>query len=107
LGGYIDLSTRKQLQDVLGAAARGVAHLVIDMSRLAFMDSTGLSALIEVYKRLDARGATLDLAAPQPIVAKVLQISGLDEVFRVHASLTQAVTRASRDGEPATHGTDL
>ena len=107
LGGYIDVSTHKQLQEVLAGACRGVSHLVIDMSRLEFMDSTGLTVLIEAYRRLDARGATLDLAAPQPIVAKVLEISGLDQVFRVHASLLQAVTRATGEGEPAAPMTDL
>jgi anti-anti-sigma factor len=106
LGGYIDLSTRKQLRDVLAAAAKGTSHLVVDMSRLGFMDSTGLSVLVEVHRRLDGRGGTLALAAPQPIVAKVLQISGLDQVLAVHASLTQALARSGGEGEPATPATD-
>jgi anti-sigma B factor antagonist len=91
LGGYIDLSTRKHLHDVLFGAAKATSHLVVDMSRLGFMDSTGLSVLIDVYKRLTMRGATFALAAPQPIVAKVLEISGLDQVLQVHPSVAQAV----------------
>ena len=101
LGGYIDVSTRRQLQDVLNAASNGAAHLVVDMSRLGFMDSTGLSVLVEMYKRLAKRGGTLRLAAPQPIVAKVLAISGLDRVLTVHASAAQAAALAGGDGEPA------
>jgi len=106
LGGYIDVSTRKQLRDVLAAAAKGTSHLVIDMSRLGFMDSTGLSVLVEVYRRLNGRGGTLALAAPQPIVAKVLQISGLDQVLTVHANLTQALARSAGEGEPAAPATE-
>ncbi len=100
LGGYIDLSTRKQLQEVLNAAANGACNLVIDMSRLGFMDSTGLGVLIDIYRRLDGRGATVALAAPQPIVAKVLAISGLDRVLAVHTSLAQAIACVTEDGEP-------
>jgi len=100
LGGYIDLSTRKQLQEVLNAAANGACNLVIDMSRLGFMDSTGLGVLIDIYRRLDGRGATVALAAPQPIVAKVLAISGLDRVLAVHTSLAQAISCVTEDGEP-------
>lgn len=99
LGGYIDLSTRKQLRDLLNTASKGVCHLVIDMSKLEFMDSTGLNVLIDLYRKLEARGATLDLAAPRPIVAKVLEISGLDRVFRVHTGLAQAMGGAT--GQPA------
>jgi anti-sigma B factor antagonist len=99
LGGYIDLSTGKQLQDVLNAAAKAASHLIVDMSRLGFMDSTGLSVLIDMHKRLDARGNTLALAAPQPIVAKVLAISGLDRVLSVHPSVAQAVAVADSEAE--------
>jgi anti-sigma B factor antagonist len=91
LGGYIDLSTGAQLRDVLEAAAETAPFLIVDMSRLAFMDSTGLSVLIDMYRRLDKRSGTLALAAPRPIVAKVLSISGLDLVLNVHASVADAV----------------
>jgi len=106
LGGYIDVSTRKQLQDVLNAASNGAGHLVVDMSRLGFMDSTGLSVLVEMYKRLAKRGGTLALAAPQPIVAKVLAISGLDRVLTVHASAAQAAALTVGNGE-CTAATDI
>jgi len=100
LGGYIDLSTGKQLRDVLDAAAKTASYLVVDMSRLGFMDSTGLSVLVDMYKRLDKRGGSLALAAPQPIVAKVLAISGLDRVLKVHASVAQAVATSAGGGAP-------
>jgi anti-sigma B factor antagonist len=99
LGGYSDLSTRKQLHDVLMAAAKGTAHLVVDMDRLGFMDSTGLSVLVEVHRRLNGRGGTLALAKPQPIVAKVLAISGLDQVLAVYPSVAQALARSVGEGE--------
>ena len=100
LGGYIDLSTRNQLQGVLREASNAASHLIVDMSRLGFMDSTGLNVLVDTHKRLDARGGTLALAAPQPIVAKVLSISGLDRVLRVHTSVAEAVAAEAAAAEP-------
>jgi anti-anti-sigma factor len=100
LGGYCDLSTRKQLSDVLTAAAKGTSHLVVDMDRLGFMDSSGLSVLVDVHRRLGGRGGKLALAAPQPIVAKVLAISGLDQVLAVYPSVAQALVRPVGEGEP-------
>jgi anti-anti-sigma factor len=91
LGGYIDLSTGAQLRDVLEAAGKTAPFLIVDMSRLSFMDSTGLSVLIDMYRRLGKEGGTLALAGPQPIVARVLTISGLDLVLDVHASVADAV----------------
>jgi anti-anti-sigma factor len=91
LGGYIDLSTGAQLRDVLEAAAHTGPFLIVDMSRLGFMDSTGLSVLVDTYRRLDKRGGMLALAGPQPIVAKVLSISGLDLVLNVHPNVADAV----------------
>jgi stage II sporulation protein AA (anti-sigma F factor antagonist) len=99
LGGYCDLSTRKQLSDVLTAAAKATSHVVVDMDRLGFMDSTGLNVLVEAHRRLNGHGGTLVLAAPQPIVAKVLAISGLDQVLAVYPSVTQALARSVGDGE--------
>ncbi|MGE5287256.1 MAG: STAS domain-containing protein [Micromonosporaceae bacterium] len=100
LGGYSDLSTRDQLRDVLNAAAKGTSHLVVDMSRLGFMDSTGLGVLVDVHKRLSGRGGKLALAAPQPIVAKVLAISGLDQVLDLYPSVALAIARPVGEGEP-------
>ena len=105
LGGYSDLSTRGQLRDVLTAAATQTSHLVVDMSRLGFMDSTGLNVLVDVDRCMDGRGGTLALAAPQPIVAKVLRICGLDEVFTVHASMPEAMAGVAEGAEtPAPAG---
>jgi anti-sigma B factor antagonist len=91
LGGYIDLSTGAQLRNVLEAAGNTAPFLIVDMSRLGFMDSTGLGVLIDMYRLLGKHGGKLTIAAPQPIVAKVLAISGLDLVLNVHRSVADAV----------------
>lgn len=55
--------------------------LVIDLSRLAFIDSSGLSALIRINQRMTGAGRPLEIVQPGPTVAKAFEITGLDRVL--------------------------
>ena len=59
----------------------GIKRLVIDMSELSFMDSTGIGVLIGRYKRLKPRGIPIFLRAPNPAVDRVLGLSGIYEIM--------------------------
>lgn len=84
LTGDLDVSNRDELREVLDALlAAGSPHLVVDVSGLAFADCAGLSVLIEARERLAGRGRTLTVTAPQPIVRRLLEITGMDVVFRL------------------------
>jgi len=82
LSGELDLATAPWLRDHLaGIAANGAECVVVDVSGLSFIDSTGLSVLVDGWKRLRERGGDLVLESPSPAVAKVLDIAGLKDVF--------------------------
>jgi anti-anti-sigma factor len=86
LVGEADVTTRV-LGEVLGAeAAKKPRLLLVDMSRLTFIDSAALHEIVRVYRRLRADGCLLAIASPSPWVARVLQLSALDQVIPVHAS---------------------
>lgn len=88
VGGEIDLYTAPQLRDALvGALEDGARRLVIDMSRVEFCDSTGISVLLSAMKRSRDKEGDLELVAPKPAVTKVLEVTGLDEVFTIHQDL--------------------
>ncbi|WP_193373306.1 STAS domain-containing protein [Nocardiopsis xinjiangensis] len=88
VGGEIDLYTAPQLRDELvGALEDGARRLVIDMSRVEFCDSTGISVLLSAMKRSRDKNGDLELGAPRPAVTKVLEVTGLDEVFTIHQDL--------------------
>lgn len=69
----------------------GTTRLVIDCSRLAFCDSTGLNVLLGARLRVSAQGGAVHLAAMQPTVARVFEITGADAVFVVHDTVDQAL----------------
>ncbi len=65
---------------------------MVDCSRLDFCDSTGLNVLLGArLKAEEAGGGAVHLAAMQPVVARVFEITGAEAVFTVHATLAEAL----------------
>jgi anti-sigma B factor antagonist len=86
LAGEADVTTR-ELGDVLRAeAAKRPRLLLVDLSALTFIDSAALHEIVRVHRRLRADGGRVALVSPSPSVARVLQLSALDQVIPVHAS---------------------
>ena len=82
--GELDMSTAPQLRDELLRLVSGGATMVtVDLSELAFVDSTGLSVLITGLKRLRQQGGEMALRSPTPGTRRVLEITGLTEVFPI------------------------
>ncbi|MBS1164773.1 MAG: putative anti-sigma-factor antagonist [Proteobacteria bacterium] len=78
---------RDELTALLNA---GSASLILDMSAVEFVDSSGLGALVGVFKSIGPRG-DLALASPRPPVEKMLKLTRMDRVFRLFGTLREAV----------------
>jgi len=96
LDGELDLASAPDLAD---AAARKLAHgetgdvpvnLIIDLSKLTFCASAGLRVFVRYRSDVDAKGGRFVLAAPQPIVRRVLEVSGLVELFGCSPTVDEA-----------------
>jgi stage II sporulation protein AA (anti-sigma F factor antagonist) len=59
------------------------AHVVFDLERLTFIDSSGINALVQAVRSIEARGGTGVLAAPSPEARRVFDIIGLSQVVSV------------------------
>jgi len=91
LDGELDLASAPDLADVAARkVADGQVNLIIDLSKLTFCDSAGLRVFVRYRSELDARGGRLVLAAPQPIVRRVLEVSGLVELFGCYQTVDEA-----------------
>jgi anti-sigma B factor antagonist len=93
VGGEVDLSTSPQLHAKLVDLVEvgGAGSVVVDLTPVAFMDSTGLSVLLAAHKRARADGGSVRLVCPEGPVLRVLRLTGVDKVLSVHGSLAQAV----------------
>ncbi|WP_232539182.1 STAS domain-containing protein [Actinoplanes sp. SE50] len=84
LRGEIDVLTVEQVRVALGEAVTGrPRQIVVDMAAVAFIDSTGLGALISGFQRARDQGIAFQLAHPSPNVRQILVLSGFLEVVQV------------------------
>src|SRR6201996_8951258 len=96
LAGEVDATNSDELYGVLeSVVAQQPRLLIVDMSELSFMDSTGLRMLLRSTRALDQQGGVLALAAPQLAVARGLQLTRADQLIPVYDSVAEA-TAASR-----------
>jgi anti-sigma B factor antagonist len=84
--GEIDLHTAPRLRDVLRVALAGrPSRLILDMTEVNYIDSTGLGVLVGAFKRSGDAGSELVLQGPVPRVVRVLELTGLHRVLAVIA----------------------
>jgi anti-anti-sigma factor len=69
---------RALLADAVGMRPQ---QLVVDLSGCSFLDSAGLTVLLEVHRRLARVGALLTLRGCSPRVVRLLSLTGLQRVF--------------------------
>jgi anti-sigma B factor antagonist len=80
--GEVDIHTCQQLQDTLvSLASNGARTITLDLAKVAFIDSSGLRALVVGHKALEEHGGTLVVANPSTIAARLLEVTGLDGLF--------------------------
>jgi anti-sigma B factor antagonist len=84
-------SLRERLEDLLTHSPRG---LIVDLTPLTFIDSTGLGVLVGARNRAMEIGVPLALVCAQERVLKLFRITGLDAVFEIHPTLEAATGRA-------------
>lgn len=72
---------KDQMRDITGVSA--VPRVVLDMSNVAFLDSSGLGAVVAVLKAL-APNRKLELSGLTPTVQKVFRLTRMDSIFTIH-----------------------
>ena len=97
--GEIHVSTAPRFSERLNAAiADGKTALVLDFSRVEFIDSTGLSVLLNGLRRLTRRKGSLVLVCTNPTVLRLFEITRLDSTFDIVDTREQALAHVSSNG---------
>ena len=90
-GQRIDAAAAIQFKDeVRRLSDGGPNRVVLDLGSVDFIDSSGLGAIVGAMKLL-APKRQLELAAPSENVRKVFRLTRMDTVFRIHASVADAL----------------
>lgn len=90
--GELDMSSAPSLtaaaKDAIGD---GYRLLLLDLSGLSFLDSTGLSALLAIHRKAEARDGHAAIIAPSANALRVLEMLGVEQVLNIYESVDDAV----------------
>jgi anti-sigma B factor antagonist len=92
VAGEVDLGTAAALGEHALDAVRDVSpHVVLDVSGVSFMDSTGLKVLLTISRRAELAGGSFTVAGATRAVRRILSLTGLDQVLRLHDTVEDAL----------------
>ena len=92
--GEIDTLTAARLRAGLDASQADGSGVVVDLSGVTFLASSGLAVLIGGARRLADLGSRLRLVAASRAVTRPLQVTGADALFDIHDDVASAVVEA-------------
>jgi anti-anti-sigma factor len=94
LTGEVDLATSGRFRDVVEAVrADRPSVLVADFTEVSFIDSTMLRELLHAHRALISDGSRLVVAGAQPIVTRLLDLTGTAELFELAPTVDAALHR--------------
>lgn len=80
--GEVDVATAAELRALLTDRYQTApADMVLELSNLCYIDSTGLGVLIGAYGRMQEAGHSIRIINPRENIAKLLRITSLDRIF--------------------------
>ena len=90
--GEIDIYTAPRLRELLiDLAGKNSYHLVVNLEKVGFLDSTCLGVLAGGLKRVRPHDGSLDLVCTQERILKIFKITGLTKVFGIYQTVDQAI----------------
>jgi anti-sigma B factor antagonist len=91
LEGEIDLENAGEVRKALLANLKQKKDLLIDLSAVTYIDSSGIASLVEGLQVARKQKNELSLVAVSPRALRVLELARLDKVFAIHADVAAAL----------------
>ena len=100
LSGELDLSNVERARESIHSRLEeGHRDLILNFSGLRYMDSSGLSLLVQVKRRLESQGSVTLVGCP-PIIRRMLEVTRLDTVFPAYENDADALRAVAGRGIP-------
>lgn len=91
LRGEVDLRSSPALrQALLQLLEQRVQQIVVDLTNVSYMDSSGVGTLVELKRKAERSRGKVTLVGPQPRVRSVFEITQLDKFFHIVPTLAEA-----------------
>ena len=89
--GEIDLESSPAARKTLLKCFDNAANVVVDLSGVTYIDSSGVASLVEALQAAKKNGSQLTLAAVSEPTRRVLELARLDKVFTIYSSVDEAL----------------
>jgi anti-sigma B factor antagonist len=100
--GEVHVSTAPELAEQLNAAlTAGRSRIVLDFTGVEFIDSTGLSVLLNALRRVTRAGGGMAIVCSNPTVLRLFEVTKLDGTFDICATRGEAIAHVSAPAGPA------
>ncbi len=91
LDGDLDSGSAAEMQNrFMGSIESGSTAFLVNMEKVHYLDSSGLAALVKLYKEIRTRGGSLALCAVQRDAMKIFQLTRLDKIFTIYPDAASA-----------------
>jgi anti-sigma B factor antagonist len=91
ISGDVDLDSSPKVRDVLLDCVGSKRPVLVDMSGVSYIDSSGVASLVEAHQSARKGKSTFALADVSQSAMRVLELARLDKVFTIHSSLADAL----------------
>ena len=89
--GEVDVTTAPRLRTELSSRIeRGCTHVIIDLEKVGFIDSSGLGVLVGALRRAREKNGDLRIVCTKDVILNLFRITGLDKAFTIFADLRKA-----------------
>jgi anti-anti-sigma factor len=97
ISGSVDALTSADLtRELIAQIEAGRQQILLDLGKVDYMSSAGLRSILAALKESRQHGGDLRIAAPQPGVAKILKMSGFNNILKVFESAAEGVESFGR-----------
>ena len=95
VSGSASMDSGSELRDrLVSLTDASTRRLVLDLADLEFINSLGLGGIVAAHLRLRSKQSEIHIAAPQPAIRELLDVTRLTKLFPVHDSVEHAMASA-------------
>ncbi len=97
VSGELDLKVADRFREALDTYLdrHPGSNLLLDLSRVNFIDSSGLGVILGRYKRLSKGGRVMVISGAKPQVRRILELSGIMKIIGVYSTESDALSQLS------------
>lgn len=97
LKGPLDLHTAQDFKEqVKKQLSKKINNIVLDLEIIDFIDSSGIGAILSLYKKIENKGGKIVIINMSPTLKRIFEVSGILKIIEAYTSRQQALENLSR-----------